>query len=102
MRIHGCPQPSTKHKDAPSYKMNLHRRASAGGADPPLSTRGACLEPLHRIHGADSAGGGRGGGAAAGGPTAQEAAALFTMYCLGATVQQAAQAITEIDRRPDL
>lgn len=26
----------------------------------------------------------------------------FSFYCAGATVQQAAQAITEIDRRPDL
>lgn len=27
---------------------------------------------------------------------------LFSFYCAGATVQQAAQAVTEIDRRPDL
>ena len=27
---------------------------------------------------------------------------IFSMYCAGATVEQAAQAITEIDRRPDL
>lgn len=27
---------------------------------------------------------------------------LFSFCCSGATVQQAAQAITEIDRRPDL
>lgn len=26
----------------------------------------------------------------------------FSFYCAGATVQQAAQAVTEIDRRPDL
>jgi hypothetical protein len=28
--------------------------------------------------------------------------AVFSMYAAGATIQQAAQAITEIDRRPDL